>query len=1624
MSRTSLLLVWQAASVIAQDLASFWQLLKDGRSGISEFPESRQHDVAEFLRLSGVQTKVSQQDYLHAAFLPNIDYFDHDFFGISKQEANMMSPEQRLFLQTAWHALEEAGYGGDSIRGSNTGVFAGFSNDFGESYRRLVDTLAPDAPEISVVGNINSVIACRLAYLLDLKGPTMLVDTACSSSLVSLHLASRSLRSGECDMALVGTVNINLVPLLLESNTGVGVKDIKDNFAHDHHTKAFDESSDGMSIGEGVLVFALKRLSQALDDGDQVHAVIRGSAINQDGQSIGLTAPNSAAQADLLKAAWRDAAVTAHDISYIEAHGTGTKLGDPVEISGLQQAFQQATSRKQFCGVGSVKSNIGHLDNAAGLAGLAKVVLSMKHAKLPASLNFRLPNRQISFERSPVYVNDRLNDWSPTNEQHQANRKSSQQKLIAGVSSYGLSGTNCHVVLQSAKPVQAKRTSGSDKQSWLLPISAKTENALKRLARDYLELLHTDHSLRLEDISYTATTGRLHHNKRVAFVFTTANELIERLVEFVSDKESGVKNASEKDFSNKDTGKRDSAIFISDDRRLKEETRTELTTKANQLLKSEANFRTQETKRDTVLRTLASLYCEGANPSWGDWFEGWNVQRISLPLYPFAQERCWVESSSAGETLAANRNGGSGLSHPLLSQVSDSQDLSIYRVTLSADSHWVLSDHKVEGAYVLPGTCYVEMMLAVAARLAGQDSSKVSFESIQFLNPFIVQEHQQKELSLQVVKSSDGYDLKISSLGSDDNWQTHAIAKLGYATQSTELDEQPESVDLQQLIESLSVPLELTSQDDLERGLEIGDRWYRSLKQSWCNPQQTIFLAELCIPPQYAQEVKDYHYHPALLDTAINAANHIGGNGELYLPFFYKALNVYRDLPGDFFVHLERTSEAEGEIVTFRVQLIDKGGNVCASVEQYGIKNATQFASLNHSTTDEVNAFHLSLVNDILVDDNLVKDSLVNYSTVNDSTVNNSLLINAQDNTSAENNAGHSSKGSEQEQPILFIHSGTKEQLNLLETLSQKGLAVIEVRLDDGNDKDVLGQLADSSVHFSCIVYAAAWQYRLHDEKNLALHQLMRSVKHLVNLKLACSGNFFVLTHKGFGGDSDPLQASIASFARVISLENPQLSLLCLDIDPSKTEVLLNNLLDEKAMSTGQTRIFNEAGYQRESIELVTIPQSSQSLVLKDKGVYFISGGCGALGLELALELAELAESLAVTIKIVLTTTSELPDRAEWQTLIASKQTPQKLLNRLLKLKKLSEYSAEIDCVLVDVSDAKQTDNVLEKLRSKGAQINGVIHAAGRAGDGFILNKSSEELQSVLSPKVQGGWNLHQLTKNDPLDFFVMYSSIAGVCHEAGQSDYTAANRFMDVLAKMRRNQGLPALSVAWPAWRETGIAVEYGAVNEDEIFQPINTRQALKALTNAISAGADIPSSIVLSNLNPNATVKDFEALNLACGDEITAILRLQEDNQKDASRDFNNTGKSLKQADLIGISEPDQYDILVANVWSQVLGRAELHIDDSFNDLGGNSILTTQKYQAFEGLHPGVIDMADLFTHTTLREQASVFRKNLEPVVADSQSVDLGTSDNILVEQALEEQLAKLAAGEISVEEIQGLI
>ncbi|MCL6588809.1 MAG: SDR family NAD(P)-dependent oxidoreductase [Firmicutes bacterium] len=595
----------------ADNQAEFWRLLEQGTSRIGDFPASRRQDTDQFLAALGLE---SEKPYKQGGYLTGIDEFDAAFFRIPPKEAESMEPAQRIFLETAWEAIEDAGLAGNKIYGSRTGIYVGRDTTGGSDYARL---MTEDNP-FGMTGVNTSILASRLAYLLNLKGPCPVIDTACSSSMAALHMAYRALVDGEVDMALAGGVSIFLLPLdnpgMIDSSKG--------------QLYAFDKKADGTVWGEGVAVVLLKPLKQALRDKNHIYAVIKGSAINNDGASNGLTAPSAEAQADVIGQAIKRAKVDPETISYIEAHGTGTKLGDPIEIQGIELAYRRFTSKKQFCGIGTVKTYIGHLVGASGLAGLIKMALALQYKKLPATLNFTEPNPFINFSESPVYINDRLVGW-----------RSEGSPRRCGINSFGFSGTNCHVILEEAPATGETPAAGG--QPHIFTLSAKTENSFRRLLEKYKDFLAQTPALDIGALCYTVNTGRGHYNYRLAVICDSLPDLTQKLhqIGWLNHEETGPK------IPGVYWGKH--LVIVQQKQKAPDEIfegeKILLSEAANQLLRQLINSKDQTSgPADKGLQEICQYYTQGADIAWELLYPDGTYPVLSLPTYPFDRKRYWA----------------------------------------------------------------------------------------------------------------------------------------------------------------------------------------------------------------------------------------------------------------------------------------------------------------------------------------------------------------------------------------------------------------------------------------------------------------------------------------------------------------------------------------------------------------------------------------------------------------------------------------------------------------------------------------------------------------------------------------------------------------------------------------------------------------------------------------------------------------------------------------------------------------------------------------------------------------------------------------------------------------------
>ena len=501
--------------------SAFWQLLSNGVDAISEVPAER-WNIDELYDPEPVTP--GKMNTRWGGFLEQVDGFDPLFFNISPREAERIDPQQRLFLEVAWEALENAGVAADKLAGSLTGVFAAMAV---VNYDQLLYKNVADLERISPydgIGTTLSLASSRLSYLLDLKGPSLAVETACSSSLVAVHLACQSLRSHETNLSIVGGVNLILTP---ELNIVFSQARM---MSPEGRCKTFDADADGYVRGEGCGVVILKRLQDAIADGDNILAVIKGSAVNQDGTSNGITAPNGPSQQAVIRQALANAGVKPVEISYVETHGTGTPLGDPIEVNSLKRVLMTDRTCDRPCYLGSVKTNIGHLESAAGIAGLIKVILALQHREIPANLHLNKLNPYIRLKKTSLKIPTEKQPW-----------EAKEGKRIAGISSFGFGGTNAHLVVSDLVLADEERRRGEEDlipPLHLLTLSAKSDRALVELAQRYSNFIDSQPEVPLADICYTAHTGRAHFERRLTAIASSTTNLKQSLQTFVRGEET------------------------------------------------------------------------------------------------------------------------------------------------------------------------------------------------------------------------------------------------------------------------------------------------------------------------------------------------------------------------------------------------------------------------------------------------------------------------------------------------------------------------------------------------------------------------------------------------------------------------------------------------------------------------------------------------------------------------------------------------------------------------------------------------------------------------------------------------------------------------------------------------------------------------------------------------------------------------------------------------------------------------------------------------------------------------------------------------------------------------------
>jgi polyketide synthase PksN len=875
----------------ARNIDELWTILATGADMVKEIPKER-FDWRQYY--GGPNNEPGKINCKWCGCIPGISEFDPLFFEISPREAESMDPRQRLLLEESWKALEDAGYGAKAITTQKIGMFVGVEQG---DYQLLTKT------EGSITSNHNAILASRLAYFLNLNGPVMAINTACSSGLVAAHQGILSLYNGECDAAIIAGVNLIFTPDSFIGMSQAGM------LSGDGKCYAFDKRANGMVPGEAVAVLVCKRLSQAEADGDPIYAVIRGSGLNYDGKTNGITAPSGVSQTALLKAVYDQFQINPEGIEYIITHGTGTRLGDPVEINALYNAFKDYTKKERYCALTSTKTNFGHTFAASGLVSLISLVQALLHEMIPASLHCEQENDYINWKASPFFVNKTNKPWP------------GGKTRIGGVSAFGMSGTNAHMIVESYSRTEVGLCEGQP--FYLLALSAKTRETLLEKVKDLIKGLENETIGDLLRISYTLLEGRQHFNHRCAIVVQEREDAIHVLKQVESaEKIPGLfQGKVPRDF----TGQKAIEQYAQD------------------LLKQCRTLKENKSKYQEILFALADLYCQGYEMDWNSLFGGDKPGRVNLPTYPFAREHYWVPGTNtkgSGVTDTATSTGITTYIHPLLQQNTSDLSEQRYRSTFTG-REFFLADHVVRSKKVLPGVAYLEMARAAVEMAAGnpaEDRQALKLKNVVWARPIGVDE-EPVQVFIGLYPEDNG-EIAYEIYSPADSDEAEAVV---YSQGSAILAENTENPVLN---------LQALQAECNERKL-LGAEIYNIFKAIGLDYGpgfqgiETVYtgqgrvLAKLSLPSSVAGTEKEFMLHPSIMDAALQASIGMEAGGpeapKLSLPFALHELEVYNRCTGSMWAILQYSKDntATDKVRKLDIDLCDEQGQVCVRLKGF-----------------------------------------------------------------------------------------------------------------------------------------------------------------------------------------------------------------------------------------------------------------------------------------------------------------------------------------------------------------------------------------------------------------------------------------------------------------------------------------------------------------------------------------------------------------------------------------------------------------------------------------------------------------------------------------------------------------
>lgn len=1370
----------------AENISIFWENLKEGIDSISHYSEEELYD------LGFSEKDIENPNYVKSyGSVHGKEYFDAEFFGYSSKDAEFVNPQTRLLLESVWSALEDGGYNPESYKGS-IGMFAGgnpnmswfLSSYFSKNEMSDIEVVQLSEP---------SYMSTRVSYNLNLKGPSYYTYSACSTAMVNMVIACDNLNNRTCDMALAGGVTAES-----ESKTGYMYSE-GSIFSSDGHCRPFSIDAGGTVFGEGSGILLLKRLEDAIRDNDNIHAVIKGYGTNNDGnKKAGYTAPSVIGQADLIRSVQKKAGVTPETITYIEAHGTGTKMGDPIEIEALKMAFN--TEKRQYCGIGSVKSNIGHLVCAAGAAGVIKTILSLKNKQIPPSIHVDKENPLLNIEDSPFYINKKLKEW-----------KTDGIPLRAGVSSYGIGGTNAHMILEEAPAIEKGY---QDKKHEIINMSALSESALNKNIRNLLSFLKNNRELNLSDISYTLNVGRKCFENRYSVAVSSVDNLIDKLENEIKFPLDSVRN---------NVNIKQTIAFMFPGQG------SQYSKMGYDLYEGEKVFREAVDECFKILKKLRDI--DFKDVIYGnDDIDGSHVSSCSMFIIEYGMTMLLKSRGinpdilighSLGEYTAACISGVLSLEDTLtlvydrgllIQRLSSGAMLSVFiekeELLSLLDDTISLAVENSDSLYAVSGS--VESISKFKIKL---DSGGYGYKELKVTHAFhsymlepILDDFRATLNKLTFNKSNIPYVSNVTGelitydeVKSVEYWVDHFRGTVKFNGGLKYLLQDENTILLEVGPGTSLTSLVNINADKLEKHIAVNTLRHAMEEVS----DELFFNNSLSSIWVYGGEIdwEEYYSHEnrrriSLPTYAFDKVYY----GKLFNKMLDKS-KFDRVLGG-----AESSSKHITYLPSWKRKEIPKNDNK----KQYKYLLFMDDKGVTDKLRDKI----VKLGNKVIT----VKPG-DEYSNINDK----EYFIDP-------NNSGHYMKlfqelKSNDNIPEVIIHSWS---------------------LSDPENKEVTIE----SVNIA---------------KKYGFYSAFYITKSLGNLDIVKDIKIYFISneiYEVFGHENiSPAQSLLSAATKVITKEYSNIKCCNLDltsIDAIESSYkLIDQLCNEIYHPITEFQVaFRQNNRWILNYEEIDLDNNFGKSRLKEKGVYIILGGLGGIGLTFGKSLSD-----DYCARLALTTRSEFPNRSDWE-LIASGEIESRHKAKILKLLEIETSGSEVIVYKADISNKADMERLVTSVVEKWGSIDGVIHAAGLADGKIIKLREKSDIDDVLKSKIDGTIVLMDVLSKYNLDFVLLCSSIASVTGKFGQFAYTAANQFLDSFAASYKSKGLDVISINWPGWKDVGMFADSKYFTDEEKREEcINPSVGSEILNRVLEA--DFP-NIIVSKYEVNSLIEMHKVFNV----------------------------------------------------------------------------------------------------------------------------------------------------------------